>query len=149
MPQAPYTGADVDGRSVPPVMYSTIARRSAALSDAPCCRIAPEVSASTIACGVRWPSDAALGMRGSSSALWHDAQRSSNRRVPFGAWPATAQRATKNIDTDKMIRRVMAVLGPPDLKVGPTLFLLKVGPALSLRTRRSKKMPSVVCARQL
>ena len=60
-----------------PARYSATARRSASASAAPCSRIRPVVSDSTIDSGVRWRSASTVGARG-SPPVWHDAHAFSN-----------------------------------------------------------------------
>src|SRR6185295_10335322 len=69
-----------------PVRNSATARRSAPLSLEPCGRIAPVMSASTIASGARERSASTAGARESAAPLWQLEQLAANTCAPSGAW---------------------------------------------------------------
>src|SRR5258707_11424541 len=80
--QFPIELPDSGARSVRPVRYSAIARRSSPLSASPWYFIDPAVSASRIACGDRPRSTAGDGAR-ASSPLWQPLQLAANRLAPL------------------------------------------------------------------
>src|SRR5262245_56413294 len=83
-PHVPTAAPVTVPRSLRPLTYSAIARRSSPLSARPWYRIDPAVSASTIACGDRRRSASSVGARG-ASALWQVPHAASNKALPSGA----------------------------------------------------------------